>query len=152
MGTKRAVGVAAAVVGLTALSGALPAAADFMHADEGEGDISFLLDGEELTCTVYGQTSTTFQDSNDTQRITSDVSVRGDAGCAEAVVGVNLQGSFEPSPGSGNPHGFVAVASGPFVTTSFVVAGPTGSIRVAHFANFACDAGQCTAAATTSPK
>lgn len=141
MGLKTKLAAGAAVVALAPLAGAMPAGADYEKIDEEQAEVSLLYNGEKLTCTIQGQTAYTFQDSDDTATIRVSTSVFGDPGCAEAVNNVTFQGSYEPAqpPGSGRNRTFIGIGYGPYVTSSFIVPGPTGSIRVAHFAGFDCD-------------
>jgi hypothetical protein len=161
---KLAVGGLAA--GALPIALASPAGAVYNVNDFTDRTVTFVRNGQTVTCRVLGQTGYTFPyPDDDTARITPLTFVDNTDECVEAVYQVSFAGTYETEPDSGvlvhfAKQGRAATASTnaePGVLQELFVPGPTGHINVSHQVKFRCDnppagATFCTVNMTTSPK
>jgi hypothetical protein len=154
-------GVAAGALPITL---AAPASAAYDVNDHHEVSITFVRNGQTVTCRVLGSTSSNYRDDH-SQRITPLTIVNNDPGCLDAVYQASFSGTYETAPDSGvlvhfEAHGAAANGSTPGefgVLKDYDVQGPTGHINVTHVMSFRCDnppagATLCSVTTSTNPK
>jgi len=150
-------------VGAAVGAGALPlvlgqgmaaAGAPIDGSDGRSVELTFVRNGQEITCTVRGNSIFTYFGEPTGTVMRGDTSIDPEEpGCAESVTTLSVRVRWGPEPGDEPSRTAIGVSEGG--TTATVLTsdeGRTGRIIVDHEATFACDTGFCRVATNTLPK
>ncbi len=126
---------------------AAPAAAAYQEEDVEDVTITFVRNGQNVSCLLRGRLDYGYSEDTGRSGISALTIVHDDPGCLDAVYQASLSGTYETAPDSGehvrfSAQGAAATGSAPGdfgALASFSVPGPTGHIDVAHEVRFRCD-------------